>query len=172
MNKVPIALMPDIMKGWGRRLKELGDIEPEFHRANTDDDNGCPDISSERKINRYIDSLIICDSPGNPLANSLYNEIMRNAHKYLTNIEYKNFTKKMKSEKIGTYNRNDESEEIRAKIKIEKMVKGVDDCCATCNKHSSQVKLMKCSKCRKQLYCSVECQKSDWKNHIKECWGV
>lgn len=37
----------------------------------------------------------------------------------------------------------------------------------TCNKHYET--LLKCSRCRLQIYCSVECQKADWPHHKKIC---
>jgi hypothetical protein len=33
-------------------------------------------------------------------------------------------------------------------------------------------KLLKCSRCESGLYCSKECQKSDWKRHKKVCVSV
>jgi hypothetical protein len=33
-------------------------------------------------------------------------------------------------------------------------------------------KLLKCSRCEKEFYCSKECQKSDWKRHKKVCVSV
>ncbi|KAI1270369.1 hypothetical protein F5Y18DRAFT_421861 [Xylariaceae sp. FL1019] len=37
--------------------------------------------------------------------------------------------------------------------------------CSICKKPTEK----KCSKCREILYCSRECQKSDWKTHKKDC---
>ena len=169
---VVIACTPSMMDKWDSRLKKLSEVEPRFHSANTDEINGCPDIPTDRKINRYIESLKICDSPGNPFANSTYNEIMRNSHKYLTFVEYEEFVKKLRVQKIGSYNRNDAEEVSKASARVQKLVKKAFDCCTTCNIHCSHTKLKRCSKCAKQLYCSVECQKADWKEHQKECWGV
>lgn len=42
------------------------------------------------------------------------------------------------------------------------------DECATCRKKG---KLFRCSRCKKALYCSVECQKKSWiESHSKLCW--
>ncbi len=48
--------------------------------------------------------------------------------------------------------------------------------CAWCgevarDQDGSCVKLKQCGRCRKVGYCSVECQKSHWKTHKKECSG-
>eukprot|EP01057_Protomagalhaensia_wolfi_P002468 Protomagalhaensia_wolfi_Nauph_80__2467@NODE_2638_length_1032_cov_17_098691_g2066_i0_p1_GENE_NODE_2638_length_1032_cov_17_098691_g2066_i0NODE_2638_length_1032_cov_17_098691_g2066_i0_p1_ORF_typecomplete_len247_score53_48zfMYND/PF01753_18/1_2e12zfC6H2/PF15801_5/0_21Pesticin/PF16754_5/0_11Meleagrin/PF08189_11/1_1e04Meleagrin/PF08189_11/0_055zfHIT/PF04438_16/4zfMss51/PF13824_6/10_NODE_2638_length_1032_cov_17_098691_g2066_i0236976 len=41
--------------------------------------------------------------------------------------------------------------------------------CQNCFKEN--VKLMKCGKCKKVAYCSVECQKADWMYHKRLCVG-
>jgi len=41
------------------------------------------------------------------------------------------------------------------------------DRCSQCGINSASMK--RCSKCRSQLYCSLECQTSDWKIHKKHC---
>lgn len=45
--------------------------------------------------------------------------------------------------------------------------------CATCKKTEIEGNALKplkpCAKCKRQWYCSRECQKSDWKNHKKTC---
>jgi hypothetical protein len=48
-------------------------------------------------------------------------------------------------------------------------VKG--DRCRVCSKEksSSVSKLLKCSRCNVAKYCSVECQRADWKEHKKTC---
>ena len=42
--------------------------------------------------------------------------------------------------------------------------------CGVCFKNDEQQKLKKCSKCQNMYYCSVECQKKDWKKHKKICF--
>ncbi|KAL0070509.1 Histone-lysine N-methyltransferase smyd1 [Marasmius tenuissimus] len=41
------------------------------------------------------------------------------------------------------------------------------DKCGSCDKRD--VKLMKCSACKKASYCNAACQKADWKNHKSAC---
>lgn len=46
--------------------------------------------------------------------------------------------------------------------------------CNYCHKKESEkdgkeIKLKRCSRCKKVYYCSKECQKEDWKTHKKEC---
>lgn len=42
--------------------------------------------------------------------------------------------------------------------------------CGNCNKIEEGVKHKQCSACKKMFYCSVECQRVDWKNkHKTEC---
>lgn len=43
------------------------------------------------------------------------------------------------------------------------------DSCNTCHKAEPEVNLKRCAKCSATLYCSRECQKSDWKAHRKIC---
>ena len=40
-------------------------------------------------------------------------------------------------------------------------------CCAHCEKTSQDLK--RCSRCRKANYCSLECQRNDWKHHKGIC---
>ncbi|CAG2114599.1 unnamed protein product [Medioppia subpectinata] len=40
-------------------------------------------------------------------------------------------------------------------------------CCDKCLKRSDQLK--RCSKCLRMHYCTIECQKNDWKYHKNEC---
>lgn len=39
----------------------------------------------------------------------------------------------------------------------------------SCNKCGKMNNLKKCGRCNKVLYCSVDCQRSDWKQHKKTC---
>ena len=39
--------------------------------------------------------------------------------------------------------------------------------CAVCDKSDSPLK--KCSQCSSVFYCSVDCQKADWKSHKSNC---
>jgi hypothetical protein len=46
-----------------------------------------------------------------------------------------------------------------------------DRSCSVCQKNASEVPgaLQRCGRCHDRLYCSLECQKSDWKQHKKTC---
>jgi hypothetical protein len=46
-----------------------------------------------------------------------------------------------------------------------------EDPCAICNKGEEEIagQLRFCSGCTGIRYCSVECQKADWKRHRKDC---
>jgi hypothetical protein len=45
-----------------------------------------------------------------------------------------------------------------------------DKKCLNCSSYGGEGgKLLKCSGCLCVFYCSVECQKSNWKNHKSEC---
>lgn len=47
-----------------------------------------------------------------------------------------------------------------------------DDRCKTCAKNASTpgiTKLLKCARCHRVSYCSVPCQRADWKDHKKLC---
>ena len=48
-------------------------------------------------------------------------------------------------------------------------IKSPFDACATCGKHQTQLQLKKCGRCKAVFYCSVACQKNDWKQHKTEC---
>jgi hypothetical protein len=41
--------------------------------------------------------------------------------------------------------------------------------CECCQKKGTDVKLNACSRCMTAYYCSVACQKQDWKQHKKTC---
>lgn len=43
--------------------------------------------------------------------------------------------------------------------------------CSYCQKHS-RIKMKACARCKKQAYCSKECQIAHWKGHKKECQAV
>lgn len=43
------------------------------------------------------------------------------------------------------------------------------DRCQTCGKAPENTQLKRCSRCRNKFYCSIECQKKDWKHHRKQC---
>jgi len=56
---------------------------------------------------------------------------------------------------------DDEKEIVQKKLEnLEKKSK-----CTGCNK----VGLKKCKSCKAVYYCSIECQKKDWKNHKVNC---
>lgn len=40
---------------------------------------------------------------------------------------------------------------------------------SSCNKCGKMNDLKKCGRCNKVLYCSADCQRSDWKQHKKTC---
>lgn len=44
---------------------------------------------------------------------------------------------------------------------------GTENVCMSCNTHGQKVK--SCGKCRRAYYCSVKCQRVDWKEHKKIC---
>lgn len=47
------------------------------------------------------------------------------------------------------------------------------DECATCHKTSTETgPLKRCGRCKTAAYCSVECQKADWKTHKPNCAGT
>lgn len=39
--------------------------------------------------------------------------------------------------------------------------------CATCREYTEDIKV--CGKCKKRQYCSVECQRKDWRTHKQFC---
>ena len=43
------------------------------------------------------------------------------------------------------------------------------DICATCNMGPPEVNLRKCSKCKLSKYCSLQCQRENWKEHKFAC---
>lgn len=50
---------------------------------------------------------------------------------------------------------------------IEMMKSSKPTSCDTC--HELRSELRRCSKCKARWYCSVECQRTDWKEHKKHC---
>lgn len=48
---------------------------------------------------------------------------------------------------------------------------GKQDLCYVCGRKESRdgAKLRKCGKCCRRTYCSVQCQRADWKDHKKSC---
>lgn len=87
MPKVNYELTMEILEKSMKISELIESIEPEFHPANTDRTNGCPNIPSDRKINRYLEALKAANDPSSFMANSIYNEIMRNAAEFLTESE-------------------------------------------------------------------------------------
>lgn len=55
----------------------------------------------------------------------------------------------------------------RSKVAICNPVFSEGKSCRNCN--SRDVKLHQCSRCKGVYYCSVACQKSDWKRHKPDC---
>ena len=43
------------------------------------------------------------------------------------------------------------------------------DICATCNMGPPEVSLRKCSKCKLSKYCSLQCQRENWKEYTFAC---
>lgn len=43
--------------------------------------------------------------------------------------------------------------------------------CFHCKIRKNRLELLVCSKCRRQQYCSQECQLKDWKDHKEFCKG-
>lgn len=48
-------------------------------------------------------------------------------------------------------------------------ITGIADFCANCNFKPEGIVLKKCSKCQLSQYCSVKCQKENWKEHKFAC---
>ncbi|CAD8117731.1 unnamed protein product [Paramecium sonneborni] len=46
-------------------------------------------------------------------------------------------------------------------------LKQIQDSCQICNKQDAE--LLRCSQCKSIYYCSIECQKKDWKDHKFIC---
>lgn len=44
--------------------------------------------------------------------------------------------------------------------------------CGATQRHDGHPKLLRCSACKSQLYCSVEHQHRDWPRHAAECTGT
>jgi threonine synthase len=53
---------------------------------------------------------------------------------------------------------------------MSKLTKNFIRVCSNCAKYD--VKLSRCSRCKKVSYCSTECQKIHWKNHKSVCNGL
>jgi len=81
-------------------------IMPEYHRPTLDFYEGCPNIPSNRKVNRYLKALQIYDDKTDPLCNSAYNELLRNMDRYLKTQEKKNLIQMMQQLKIGQFKNN------------------------------------------------------------------
>ncbi|KAJ6587146.1 hypothetical protein DFH09DRAFT_869407, partial [Mycena vulgaris] len=41
--------------------------------------------------------------------------------------------------------------------------------CAKCSKQDDAESFKQCSRCKKTIYCSVDCQRADWKSHKTQC---
>ncbi len=46
---------------------------------------------------------------------------------------------------------------------------GATRTCATCKQQKPLAELKQCARCKAVEYCSVDCQKADWKKHKKRC---
>ncbi|EGN93494.1 hypothetical protein SERLA73DRAFT_115908 [Serpula lacrymans var. lacrymans S7.3] len=74
-------------------------------------------------------------------------------------------------ESIGNFSENLNSEEAQSRESRLKDAGGStqqNSVCAACEKEGKP-KLLLCSKCRKVSYCSVECQRREWKKHKPQC---
>ncbi len=49
------------------------------------------------------------------------------------------------------------------------LLNGTTKACASCKTIKSTDKLKRCSICKQAYYCNAFCQRSDWKNHKKDC---
>merc|ERR1712228_412787 len=67
----------------------------------------------------------------------------------------------------------DDVKEHHMKFFMEKGDEWLDNHCCICKEHrSNKGKLFQCSQCKgKRKYCSVVCQRKDWKTHKKDCKG-
>ena len=71
MHMQRINLTSEILEKSMKIDELIGSIEPEFHPANTDRTNGCPNIPSDRKINRYLEALKAVNDPSSLMANTI-----------------------------------------------------------------------------------------------------
>nr|XP_018900304.1 PREDICTED: uncharacterized protein LOC109032563 [Bemisia tabaci] len=49
------------------------------------------------------------------------------------------------------------------------MSSNVEYRCATCHKSENEVPLLRCSRCKRERYCSRECQRANWREHKSDC---
>lgn len=94
-------LTPEIIDFVIHLKRKESEIYSDYHIPTEDNEKGCPNLSSDKKILRYLHCLKIYDIPSFPLANRGFNIILSNAKKFLTYTEYTQFCSLMKKYKIG-----------------------------------------------------------------------
>lgn len=105
--KVAVEMDPQMLTKMLLKAQECKAIDERFHEASADSRLGCPEISSDEKIARYLRALQIYDEPSCRLSNATYNQIFRNALQFLNINEQFELIDQMRVEKIGNYNRRE-----------------------------------------------------------------
>ena len=99
-KKVAYELKSDSLFKFLTATSEFAEMKP--HSPNQDTVKGYPKLSSKDQVDRYIKALKIVydaskDEEIRHLSNSYFNQIMTNAHNFMTKEEYQEFNSRMKS---------------------------------------------------------------------------
>ena len=95
--------------------------------------------------------------------------IQENSKECLRNSLRKKLESKVESEiKSKVESKVETKEESKVESEVESKVESVEENICS-NKNCSNKGALMCSRCKKQYYCSSECQKLDWSNHRTEC---